>query len=97
MKKRHSIAVVLILMSSLLVFCQPVVRSAADQTYEDLKMLVEVLNLIKDNYVEEVDPKKLIYGAATGMVKTLDPFSQFLEPDAHKEMKFAYQPDANQL
>ncbi len=72
---------------ALLVFCHPVVRSAADQTYESMKMLVEVLNLIKDNYVEEVQAKKVVYGAASGMVRVLDPFSQFLEPDAHKEMK----------
>lgn len=61
--------------------------SAADQTYEDMKMLVEVINLIRDNYVQSVESKKLVYGAASGMVRGLDPFSQFLEPDAHKEMK----------
>jgi carboxyl-terminal processing protease len=72
---------------ALLVFSHPTARSAADQTYENMKMLVEVLNLIKDNYVEEVEPKKVVYGAAAGMVRVLDPFSQFLEPDAHKEMK----------
>ncbi len=61
--------------------------SAADQTYEDMKMLVEVMNLIRDNYVQPIENKKLVYGAASGMVRNLDPFSQFLEPDAHKEMK----------
>jgi len=71
----------------LLVFCHPWVRSAVDQTYEEMKMLLEVMNLIRDNYVQDVDTKKLVYGAATGMVRILDPFSQFLEPDAHKEMK----------
>src|SRR5471030_436572 len=71
----------------LLVVCSPAVRSAVDQTYEDMKMLVEVMNLIRDNYVQEIETKKLVYGAAAGMVRVLDPFSQFLEPDAHKEMK----------
>src|ERR1700683_1937873 len=85
--KRRNITVVFAFMLALMVFCQPLVRSAADQTYEDMKMLVEVMNLIKDNYVEEIDTKKLVYGAAAGMVRVLDPFSQFLEPDAHKEMK----------
>jgi len=77
----------LALVAALLVGIHPQVRSAADQTYENMKMLVEVMNLIKDNYVEEVDIKKIVYGAASGMVRVLDPFSQFLEPDAHKEMK----------
>jgi len=85
--KRRNITIMFAFMLALMVFCQPLVRSAADQTYEDMKMLVEVMNLIKDNYVEEIDTKKLVYGAAAGMVRVLDPFSQFLEPDAHKEMK----------
>ncbi len=60
---------------------------AADDTYEQLKLLVDVLDYIQQNYVEEPDTKKLIYGAAAGMVGTLDPFSQFLEPALHKELK----------
>jgi carboxyl-terminal processing protease len=86
MKRRHLLGSLLFVVT-LIFICQPVVRSAGDQTYEDMKMLVEVINLIKDNYVQEVDTKKLVYGAAAGMVRILDPFSQFLEPDAHKEMK----------
>src|SRR5438477_547845 len=85
--KRSRFKIITALTLGLLMVCHPLVRSAADQTYESMKMLVEVLNLIKDNYVEEVDTKKIVYGAATGMVRVLDPFSQFLEPDAHKEMK----------
>jgi carboxyl-terminal processing protease len=86
MKRRH-LGFTVGMIASLMLLCNPLVRSAADQTYEDMKMLVEVLNLIKDNYVQEIDTKKLVYGAAAGMVRVLDPFSQFLEPDAHKEMK----------
>jgi len=72
---------------ALMLLLSPAVRSAVDQTYEDMKMLVEVLNLIKDNYVQDIDTKKLVYGGAAGMVHVLDPFSQFLEPDAHKDMR----------
>src|ERR1700674_4305972 len=84
---RSQLKVTLPILALLLIFCSPVLRSAADQTYEDMKMLVEVMNLIRDNYVQDIETKKLVYGAAAGMVKVLDPFSQFLEPDAHKEMK----------
>ncbi len=86
MNRRH-MAFSLPFLAALLIFCSPTLRSAADQTYEDMKMLVEVMNLIRDNYVQDVETKKLVYGAASGMVRGLDPFSQFLEPDAHKEMK----------
>ncbi|MBI4051746.1 MAG: S41 family peptidase [Elusimicrobia bacterium] len=60
---------------------------AIDKTYEQLKILVDVLDYIKENYVEDIDSQKLIYGAAHGMVRTLDPFSQFMEPEVHKEIK----------
>jgi carboxyl-terminal processing protease len=84
---RRCVKISIAITAVLLLFCDPVVRSAADTTYEDVKMLVEIMNLIKDNYVTEVDSHKLVYGAAAGMVRGLDPFSQFLEPEAHKEMK----------
>lgn len=63
------------------------VRSAVDDTYQQIKLVVDVLQHIREQYVEDVDQKKLIYGAAAGMARTLDPFSQFMEPDDHKEMK----------
>ena len=85
--KRRSLKYFVPTLIALMVFATPAVRSAVDQTYEDMKMLVEVLNLIKDNYVEDIDTKKLVYGGATGMVHVLDPFSQFLEPEAHNEMR----------
>jgi carboxyl-terminal processing protease len=62
-------------------------KPSTDRTYEQMKQLVDVLGYIQDNYVEEVDSQKLIYGAAEGMVRTLDPFSQFLEPEMNREMK----------
>lgn len=61
--------------------------AALDQTYEQIKLLVEVFQHIRQDYVDEIDPKSLIYGAAAGMVAKLDPFSQFLEPDERKEMQ----------
>jgi carboxyl-terminal processing protease len=65
----------------------PPVRSGVNNTYEQIRLLVDILQHIKEQYVEDVDQQNLIYGAAAGMVRTLDPFSQFMEPEAHKEMK----------
>lgn len=65
----------------------PPVRASVDRTYDQLKLLVDVMGLIQDSYVESKDNKTLIVGAISGMVKSLDPFSQFMEPDAYKEMK----------
>jgi carboxyl-terminal processing protease len=62
-------------------------KAPPDRTYEQMKQLVDVLGYIQDDYVEDVDTQKLLYGAAEGMVRTLDPFSQFLEPEMNREMK----------
>ena len=43
--------------------------------------------IVKKSYVEEVDTKKLIYGAINGMLASLDPHSSFMPPDTYKEMK----------
>lgn len=65
----------------------PYVNFAMDKTYQQLKVIVDVLELIKDDYVEQIDPQKLVYGAAKGMVAELDDFSQFMEPDLYERVK----------
>jgi carboxyl-terminal processing protease len=65
----------------------PPVRASVDKTYDQLRLLVDVMGLIQENYVEVKDNKTLLVGAIHGMVKTLDPFSQFMEPEVYKEMK----------
>lgn len=61
--------------------------SAQAETYEKLKVFTEVLSVVTRNYVEEVDPEKLIYDALKGMLRSLDPHSGFLTPEAYKEMQ----------
>ncbi len=60
---------------------------ANSEEYEKLKLFTEVYEIVRKNYVEEVEPKKLIYGAIRGMLRTLDPHSGFMPPEAYKEMK----------
>jgi len=47
----------------------------AQGTYEDLRSFVDVLNVIKKNYVDEVKTKDLVSGAIKGMLSSLDPHS----------------------
>ncbi|HAN05142.1 MAG TPA: hypothetical protein DCW72_09505 [Elusimicrobia bacterium] len=65
----------------------PYVNFAMDKTYSQLKVIVDVMELIKDSYVDKIDPQKLVYGAAKGMVEELDDFSQFMEPDVYERVK----------
>jgi carboxyl-terminal processing protease len=60
---------------------------AVGNDYESIELFTDVLSIVKKSYVEEVDTKKLIYGAINGMLSSLDPHSSFMPPDTYKEMK----------
>ncbi len=55
--------------------------------YESIELFTDVMAIIKKSYVEDVDTKKLVYGAINGMLSSLDPHSSFMTPDTYKEMK----------
>ncbi len=55
--------------------------------YEDLELFTDALSIIQLDYVEEKTSKDLIYGALKGMLKSLDPHSQFMTPDIYQEVK----------
>ena len=46
---------------------------------EELQQLAAVFGMVKTDYVEPVDEKKLITDAISGMVASLDPHSSFLD------------------
>ncbi len=54
---------------------------------DQLKLVKEVIDLVRKHYVEEVDQKKLLHGAIEGMLAKLDPHSAFMPPEPYKEMK----------
>ena len=51
-----------------------------------LQLFREVLTIVKKNYVEPVDDKKLQEKAINGMLAALDPHSAYLPPEPFKEM-----------
>ncbi|ACH38309.1 periplasmic carboxy-terminal processing protease [Citrifermentans bemidjiense Bem] len=55
--------------------------------YQSIELFTDVLAIVKKSYVEEVDTKKLVYGAINGMLSSLDPHSSFMPPETYKEMK----------
>ena len=46
--------------------------------WEEVRMLAEVLERLRKDYVEPVDDRQLLENATRGMVTQLDPYSQFL-------------------
>ena len=54
---------------------------------EELRQLADVYGLIKSDYVEPVEDKKLLTEAITGMVASLDPHSAYLDKKAYRELR----------
>jgi carboxyl-terminal processing protease len=52
---------------------------------EELQQLAAVFGMVKSDYVEPVDEKKLITEAISGMVASLDPHSQYFDKKSFKE------------
>ncbi len=61
-------------------------ESAAKRRIVEAEALARVKRIILDNYVEPVDEKKLFYGTMRGMLRELDPHSQFLTPEEYADL-----------
>lgn len=68
-------------------FALPYINYAVDSTYQKIKIFVEAFELIKENYVDDKSDEDLIYSGISGMVSSLDDFSQFLKPSAYERVK----------
>lgn len=53
----------------------------------DLRTFVEVLDQIKNAYVEPVEDSELLENAIKGMLSGLDPHSAYLEPESFKDLQ----------
>lgn len=60
-----------------------------DSPYEQLEILTRAMQLIRQDYVNEskTSYKELTYSALHGMLESLDPHSQFMEPKDFKSMQ----------
>ena len=61
--------------------------SVAALPFEELQQLAAVFGMVKSDYVEPVDDRKLITDAIGGMVSGLDPHSQFFDKKTFKEFR----------
>lgn len=65
----------------------PYAYGAADSSLKKLRMLIDVIEFVKENYVEEMETDKLVTGAIKGVVGELDDFSSYMDPKDYKELK----------
>jgi carboxyl-terminal processing protease len=64
-------------------------NGVAQLPLEELQQMAAVFGMIKTDYVEQVDEKKLIGDAIGGMVAGLDPHSQYFDKKTFKEFREA--------
>lgn len=59
-----------------------------DSPYDSLELFSFVLERVRRDYVDGQDLtyKELVYGALKGMINTLDPHSEFLDPSRHRDL-----------
>jgi carboxyl-terminal processing protease len=60
---------------------------AQDQVAEQYKVFTAALNAVESVYVGEVQSDRLVYGAISGMLQTLDPHSSFMDPKSYAQMR----------
>jgi carboxyl-terminal processing protease len=64
------------------------VATASEPAHKYLDYFHRVYQLVRTNYVDETDNKKIFYGAIKGMIKSLDdPFSRFLDKRSFDDLK----------
>jgi len=56
-----------------------------DELYEKIDLFSEVLEKIKNEYVEEIDQAETMDAAINGLLQSLDPYSSYMSPEVFKE------------
>src|SRR5437879_6413782 len=95
MTKKITIALIAALLAANLIFAVNLYSEATkhdkekDDPYAQMELLTKVMEVIRKDYVdgEKVSYKELTYGALKGMLNSLDPHSQFMEPTNYQDMK----------
>ncbi|MGC2030275.1 MAG: S41 family peptidase [Steroidobacteraceae bacterium] len=60
-----------------------------DLPWQDARMLADVLERVKHEYVNPVDDHQLLQAAIRGMVSSLDPYSAYLDGEEYDEVKIS--------
>ena len=86
---RRQVAAVLVLVVALVAGTWAVgrVQESNDNTYANIERFIQVLTKVRDNYVEPVSTDKLMDAAIRGMLRTLDPYSQYLDKDEAERLE----------
>ncbi len=67
--------------------CAEISQMERQSTYQQLETFANVLSILQENYVDEINAKKVMEGAISGMLLSLDPHSSYLQPEDFKELQ----------
>jgi len=94
MKRRLTYGLVTLVLAANLIlgarlYLSSAVAAEKDSAYPNLELFTVVMERIRKDYVDGKDTtyQDLVYGALKGMVSTLDPHSEFLDPERYKELQ----------
>ena len=60
-----------------------------DLPWADARLLADVLERVKHDYVNPVNDHQLLQAAIRGMVSSLDPYSEFVDGDEYDDIKIS--------
>ena len=86
---RRQIFAVFVLVTALVMGTWAVgrVQETSDNTYGNIERFIQVLTKVRDHYVEPVTTDKLMDSAIRGMLRTLDPYSQYLDKEEAERLE----------
>jgi carboxyl-terminal processing protease len=94
MTKRITLTLVAVLLGVNLFFAAKIYSEATsrgekENPYNQMELITQVMELIRKDYVDsdKVAYTNLTYGALKGMLTSLDPHSQFMDPQGYQDMK----------
>ena len=58
--------------------------NTSDKLYEKIDLFGEVLEKVKEEYVDEVDQADVMDSAINGVLQSLDPYSAYMSPELFK-------------
>ena len=69
------------------VFAGPRLLAVGDRTKDGLRLYTEIIQKSKQSYGGEVLYKDLVYASIQGMLRDLDPHTNFLSPESYASMR----------
>ena len=88
MKKNFNLKYILIIITVILLnIFNTAYSQNIDKLYEKIDLFSEVLEKVRDEYVDEIDQAEVMDSAINGILQSLDPYSAYMNPKIFEEMQ----------